>query len=222
MTIAENLAIIQQRIKQAQQQYPNTATKIQLIAVSKTRSANDIETAYQAGQTHFAESYVQEAIPKIQTLAHLPLTWHFIGPIQSNKTQAIAQYFNWVHSVARLKIARRLSQQRLAKQTPLNICIQVNISQEAQKSGIFPQDLPQLVKRIQTLPQLKLQGLMGIASPCNEFSQQQQQFHQLNQLQQQYDFMNELSMGMSNDLEAAISKGATLLRIGSAIFGKRQ
>lgn len=196
-----------------------------LLAVSKTRTANEILQAYECGLTRFGENYLQEALDKQAELAHLPLEWHFIGPIQSNKTKPIAETFNWVHSLDRAKIAQRLNNQRPAELPPLQVCIQVNIDDENTKSGIHPDELFELVNIIQELPQLHLRGLMCIPAPADTLEAQRIPLRQLRAL---YDELNKqgykldtLSMGMSDDLEAAIGEGSTLIRIGTALFGPR-
>ncbi|MGI9273564.1 MAG: YggS family pyridoxal phosphate-dependent enzyme [Endozoicomonas sp.] len=201
--------------------------QVQLLAVSKTRPAEMIREAYTLGQRHFGENYLQEALTKIQDLAELTdISWHFIGPIQSNKTRDIATHFHWVHSVDRLKIARRLSEQRPDDLPPLNICLQVNISQEESKSGATLEQLPQLVKEVTELPNIKLRGLMVIPAPSDDPDHQRQPFAELAESlktlnsEHQLD-MDTLSMGMTDDLEAAIAEGSTMVRIGTALFGSR-
>ena len=214
------------RIHKAEQ-LSRRAGQVQLLAVSKTRPTEMIREAYTLGQRHFGENYLQEALAKIQELAELTdISWHFIGPIQSNKTRNIASQFHWVHSVDRLKIARRLSEQRPDGLPPLNICLQVNISQEESKSGATLNQLPQLVKEVAELPNIKLRGLMAIPAPPDDPDQQRQPFAELAETlktlnsEHQLD-MDTLSMGMTDDLEAAIAEGATMVRIGTALFGAR-
>jgi pyridoxal phosphate enzyme (YggS family) len=193
-----------------------------LLAVSKTKPAAALREAFAAGLRDFGENYLQEALSKQLELADLPLCWHFIGPIQSNKTRAIAEHFAWVHSVDRLKIAQRLSEQRPAELPPLNICIQVNVSGEASKSGCTPADLPALVAAISALPRLKLRGLMAIPEPTADSAEQNAAFATVRILQDSLNLpLDTLSMGMSHDLEAAIAQGATWVRIGTALFGAR-
>jgi len=193
-----------------------------LLAVSKTKPASDLREAYAAGLRDFGENYLQEALGKQAELSGLPLIWHFIGPIQSNKTRAIAENFAWVHSVDRLKIAQRLSEQRPADLPPLNICIQVNVSGEASKSGCTPEDLPALAQAISALPNLRLRGLMAIPEPTEDSDEQNAAFAAVRTLQDQLNLpLDTLSMGMSHDLEAAIAQGATWVRIGTALFGAR-
>lgn len=198
---------------------------IELLAVSKGFSADAVREACAAGQRAFGESYIREALDKIELLRDLPLQWHFIGPVQSNKTRAIATHFAWVHSVDRLKIAERLSAQRPANLPPLNICIQVNVSEEDSKSGIAPDGLAELAQAVASLPQLKLRGLMTIPAPAEGLEAQRIPFFKLYELMQQINTqglaLDTLSMGMSHDFSAAILEGATIVRIGTAIFGVR-
>lgn len=210
------------RIQAGAQAAQRPAESIGLLAVSKTKPAAAVREAYAAGLRDFGENYLQEALAKQQELADLPLCWHFIGPIQSNKTRAIAENFAWVHSVDRLKIAQRLSEQRPAGLPPLNICIQVNISGEASKSGCEPADLPALASAIASLPNLTLRGLMAIPEPLEDRAAQEAAFASVRALQAQLQLpLDTLSMGMSHDLEAAIAQGATWVRIGTALFGAR-
>lgn len=193
-----------------------------LLAVSKTQPAAAIRDAFAAGLRDFGENYLQEALDKQAELDDLPLTWHFIGPIQSNKTKAIAEHFDWVHSVNRLKIAQRLSDQRPEALPPLNICLQVNVSGEASKSGCAPQEVQQLARAITALPRLRLRGLMCIPAPSEDPAEQRAAFARLRQLRDELALdLDTLSMGMSQDLEAAIAEGATWVRIGTALFGAR-
>ncbi|OLF50935.1 YggS family pyridoxal phosphate-dependent enzyme [Pseudomonas chlororaphis] len=225
-TIADNISLVSARIRAAAQASQRDETSIQLLAVSKTKPAAALREAYAAGLRDFGENYLQEALGKQEELADLPLSWHFIGPIQSNKTRSIAEHFDWVHSVDRLKIAQRLSEQRPADLPPLNICIQVNVSGEASKSGCAPADLPALASAIGALPRLKLRGLMAIPEPTDDRVAQDVAFaavRSLNDtLRDQLNLATDtLSMGMSHDLEAAIAQGATWVRIGTALFGAR-
>lgn len=222
----QRLHKILERIQQSEQDFARPAKSVHLLAVSKTKSADDIRDVYACGQRDFGENYLQEALDKIQALQDLDICWHFIGPIQSNKTQAIAQHFDWVHSVDRLKIAQRLSDQRPAELGPLNICLQINISHETSKSGIDPREAADIAQQISRLPNLRLRGLMAIPAPTHDITQQREPFCQLRELlakinQQNGTHLDTLSMGMSDDLEAAIAEGATWVRIGSAIFGPR-
>jgi pyridoxal phosphate enzyme (YggS family) len=196
-----------------------------LLAVSKTFAPDALREAYLAGQTRFAESYVQEALDKIAALRDMPIEWHYIGPIQSNKTRAIAENFIWVHSVDRLKIAERLSEQRPAHLPPLQVCLQINISGEASKSGVVPGEAGALAQAIANLPGLKLRGLMTVPAPGGDVAEQRLPFAQLRKLRDELNLqglqMDTLSMGMSHDFAAAIAEGATIVRIGTAIFGDR-
>lgn len=221
-TIAKNIAKVRARIREAAQASGRDSSTIGLLAVSKTKPADAIREAHAEGVTDFGENYLQEALAKQAELTDLPLTWHFIGPIQSNKTKPIAEHFHWVHSVDRLKIAERLSAQRPAHLAPLNICLQVNVSGEASKSGCAPEDLPALAKAVAGLPNLRLRGLMAIPEPTDDVAAQHAAFARLRQLMTDLDLaLDTLSMGMSHDLEAAIAEGATWVRIGTALFGAR-
>lgn len=224
-TVTERLEQIRARITKAENEYQRPPGSVTLLAVSKTRPLADIETALAAGQHDFGESYLQEALPKIAALAGQAVTWHFIGPIQANKTRAIAENFSWVHSVDRLKIARRLSEQRPDSLPPLNICLQVNVSRDPAKAGVAPEAAPALAEQISRLPRLKLRGLMTIPAHSRDFARQRQPFHALHQLyetiRQAGIELDTLSMGMSDDMQAAIAEGTTLVRIGTAIFGAR-
>lgn len=221
-TIADNLGQVSQRISAAADAVQRDASSIHLLAVSKTKPAQAVREAYAAGLLDFGENYLQEALGKQAELADLPLSWHFIGPIQSNKTRAIAENFAWVHSVDRLKIAQRLSEQRPADLPALNICIQVNVSGEASKSGCTPADLPALANAISALPRLKLRGLMAIPEPTDDRAAQDAAFATVRELQASLNLpLDTLSMGMSHDLESAIAQGATWVRIGTALFGAR-
>lgn len=198
---------------------------IQLIAVSKMQTASKIREAYFHDQMHFGENYLQEALIKMAELSDCRITWHFIGPIQSNKTSAIAEHFDWVHTIDRLKIAERLNTTCALLNKKLNICIQVNVSGEISKSGISLTELPQLVQQINQLPHLKLRGLMAIPSPTHDIALQHAQFKQVRlaaeSINQQGFSLDTLSMGMSDDYEAAILEGATMIRLGTAVFGPR-
>ena len=221
-TIANNIAKVAARIREAAQAAGRDPDTVGLLAVSKTQPAEAIREANGAGLSNFGENYLQEALEKQARLADLALTWHFIGPIQSNKTRAIAEHFDWVHSVDRLKIAQRLSEQRPTELPPLNVCLQVNVSGEASKSGCAPQDVAELARTIATLPNLRLRGLMAIPEPTDDRAEQHAAFARLRQLQQVLALeLDTLSMGMSQDLEAAIAEGATWVRIGTALFGAR-
>ena len=221
-TIADNIGQVSQRIRAAADAVQRDASSIHLLAVSKTKPAQAVREAYAAGMRDFGENYLQEALGKQAELTDLPLSWHFIGPIQSNKTRAIAENFAWVHSVERLKIAQRLSEQRPADLAPLNICIQVNVSGEASKSGCTPADLPALAQAISALPRLQLRGLMAIPEPTDDRAAQDAAFATVRELQAGLNLpLDTLSMGMSHDLESAIAQGATWVRIGTALFGAR-
>ena len=221
-TIADNIGLVIQRIRAAADAVQRDASSIHLLAVSKTKPAQAVRDAYAAGLHDFGENYLQEALGKQADLTDLPLSWHFIGPIQSNKTRAIAENFAWVHSVDRLKIAQRLSEQRPTDLPPLNICIQVNVSGEASKSGCTPADLPALATAISALPRLKLRGLMAIPEPTEDRAEQDAAFATVRDLQASLNLpLDTLSMGMSHDLESAIAQGATWVRIGTALFGAR-
>ncbi len=223
-SIAENLTLIRKNINQSINARSGVHQAVMLLAVSKAQTSDLVREAYAAGQTCFGENYLQEAINKQAELNDLEIEWHFIGPIQSNKTQSIAQHFEWVHGVDRLKIAQRLNDAR-AHQSPLQICLQVNISGEESKSGVNPEELITLAQEVTKLPHIKLRGLMAIPEPTEDPTIQRAQFikmrtlfEHLNQLGYQLDT---LSMGMSNDYMVAIEEGATIVRVGSAIFGAR-
>ena len=224
-TISAQLQAVIARIDEAARQSGRAAGSVALLAVSKTWPAAAVREAAAAGQRAFGENYVQEGVDKAAELAALGLQWHFIGPLQSNKTRTVAQTFDWVHSVDRLKIAQRLSEQRPATSAPLQVCLQVNISGEASKSGVAVGDVGLLARQVAQLPHLKLRGLMAIPAPSDDFSQQRQAFARLRevfeQLQREGLAFDTLSIGMSGDLEAAIAEGATIVRVGSAIFGER-
>jgi pyridoxal phosphate enzyme (YggS family) len=225
-TIAQNIKSIRALISDAEQKYARQPGSVQLLAVSKTRPVEDIHAAFAENQSHFGENYLQDALTKIEAVSEPAIEWHFIGPIQSNKTRQIAQYFNWVHTIDRLKIAQRLNEQRDPEQAPLNICIQVNTSGESSKSGVSIEDTLELAKQINVLPHLRLRGLMTIPASTNDFEQQRQPFRLLRELKDEIQHqgikLDTLSMGMSNDMEAAIAEGSTMVRIGTAIFGARK
>ncbi|MFG0585922.1 YggS family pyridoxal phosphate-dependent enzyme [Pseudomonas sp. zjy_9] len=221
-TIAENIAKVGARIREAAQASQRNLQDIGLLAVSKTKPADAVREAHAAGLRDFGENYLQEALEKQAALSDLPLIWHFIGPIQSNKTRPIAEHFDWVHSVDRLKIAQRLSDQRPTHLPALNICLQVNVSLEASKSGCSPEELPELARAISALPNLRLRGLMAIPEATDDVAAQHAAFARLRQLRDDLALnLDTLSMGMSHDLEAAIAEGATWVRIGTALFGAR-
>jgi len=221
-----NLQSIRARIERAAHACGRSADSVLLLAVSKRKPASDIRLAYNFGQIDFGENYLQEALQKMQTLADLQIRWHFIGAIQSNKTRSIAEAFDWVHCVDRLKIATRLSEQRPAGREPLNVCIQINLDDESSKAGIDLSELPALATSMASLPGIRLRGLMTIPAPRADYAEQCQSFARMTDalatLQQQGLDCDTLSMGMTGDMEAAIAQGSTLVRIGTAIFGERQ
>lgn len=224
-TIADNLQAVRERIAAAAHTVSRPPHEISLLAVSKTFDAEAVRAAVQGGQRAFGENYLQEALDKMATLQNESIAWHFIGPIQSNKTRQIAEHFDWVHAVDREKIAQRLSEQRPAGMPPLHICLQVNVSGEVSKSGVAPADVAALAAAVAGLPKLKLRGLMAIPEPIDDVDRQRAAFRQVRQLRdnlraQGLD-LDTLSMGMSGDLEAAIAEGATIVRVGTAIFGRR-
>lgn len=221
--IAAGLQACQERIAEACRSARRDPAEVALLAVSKTFPAEAVREAEAAGQRAFGESYLQEALAKQDILSDLALEWHFIGPIQSNKTRPIAERFAWVHGVDRLKIAQRLSEARPPALPPLNLCLQVNVSGEASKHGVAPDQALALAREVATLPRLKLRGLMAIPRPTPDPTEQRAQFALLRRLYEQADGLglDTLSMGMSDDLEAAVMEGATIVRIGTAIFGKR-
>ncbi|KAE9527952.1 YggS family pyridoxal phosphate-dependent enzyme [Testudinibacter aquarius] len=229
MSIQHNLAEIHQQITYHCQQADRTLGSVKLLAVSKTKPFSAIAEAVAAGQTAFGENYVQEGVEKIQYFQsqNIPLEWHFIGPLQSNKSRLVAEHFDWIETVDRLKIAERLSQQRPTALAPLNVLIQINISNESSKSGIMPNALLPLATQIAALPNLRLRGLMAIAQDSDDPSVQQQAFSRMQQLFQQLRLalpeqqIDTLSLGMSGDMAMAIKCGSTQVRIGSAIFGAR-
>ena len=222
-TIPQRLCNLLSQIKQAEIACQRKPGSVQLLAVSKTKPAADIICAYQVGQRHFGESYLQEALSKQLALGAFNITWHFIGPIQSNKTRPIASHFTWVHSVDRFKIAQRLNEQRPEHLPPLNICLQINISHETSKAGIGLDELPQLVDEVSLLPNLRLRGVMAIPAPQSDYKLQRQPYRQIYQAVARLNRpeLDTFSFGMSDDLKAAIAEGATLVRIGTALFGAR-
>lgn len=236
--IEQRLYRVLERVRAAEQEYGREPGSVRILPVSKTRPAQDIATVADLRLpgvgSDFGENYLQEAEEKIAQLAERHLQWHFIGPIQSNKTQTIAQLFQWVHSVDRAKIARRLSEQRPADLPPLNVCLQVNVSGEASKSGVSLAELPELVEQVAGLPNLRLRGLMAIPAASSDVTEQRAAFAVLREAFESLHFNSQqqtphrlgpdwdtLSMGMSADLEAAIAEGATIVRIGTDIFGPR-
>jgi len=221
--IISNLKLINTEIRAAEAQAERKENSVSLLAVSKTKPSSDVSVAYQAGQRHFGENYLQEALVKQKELSHYQIIWHFIGPIQSNKTKQIAMNFSWVHSVDRLKIAQRLSEQRPDDLPPLNICLQVNISDEASKSGILLDDLAGMIEQVECLPNIKLRGVMAIPEPAQDYEQQRKPYRQLYSAIKALNKpeLDTFSFGMTGDLKAAITEGATIVRVGSALFGAR-
>lgn len=224
-TISTNLQAVRVRIAAAAQLAGRAVEDIRLLAVSKTFPPERIREAALAGQIAFGENYLQESLEKIAALADLGLEWHFIGPLQSNKTRPVAEYFSWVHGIERLKIAERLSAARGAARPPLQVCIQVNVSGEASKSGVSPGETAALAHAVAGLPNLRLRGLMAIPEPTDDMPLARQRFAMLRELREVLNkagmALDTLSMGMSHDLEAAILEGATIVRVGTAIFGER-
>ncbi|MGA7817750.1 YggS family pyridoxal phosphate-dependent enzyme [Caballeronia sp.] len=225
--LARHLNEVRQRIAQAEAAASRDASSVALLAVSKTFPAEDVRAVFEAGQRAFGENYVQEAVAKIAALADLrdQVQWHFIGPLQSNKTKVVAENFDWVHSVDRLKIAERLSEQRPESMAALNVCLQVNVSGEASKSGVAPAEALELARRIAALPRLRLRGLMAIPEAAESLDEQRAPHRRLRELMESLRAdgleLDTLSIGMSADLEAAILEGSTMVRIGTAIFGAR-
>lgn len=224
MSISENLSRIQQQIKQISAEYQRE--NVRLLAVSKTKPVQAIEEAIRAGQCAFGENYVQEGVEKIAYFSgNKSLEWHFIGPLQSNKSRLVAEYFDWIQTVDRFKIAERLNDQRPEHLRPLNVLIQINISDESSKSGIQPEEMFSLAEKISQFPRLKLRGLMAIPKPESEPEQQKIALRKMkdlfNRLQQRFESVDTLSMGMSDDMASAIECGSTMVRIGTAIFGER-
>lgn len=228
VNVSEALVNARCRLARALEAAKRDADEARLLAVSKTKPAESIRQAHACGQREFGENYLQEALDKQTQLADLvDIVWHFIGPLQSNKTRAVAEHFNWVHSIDRVKIAHRLSEQRPTGLAPLNVCLQVNISEEDSKAGVMPNALGKLADEVAALPNLRLRGLMAIPAPSSDPTSQRRPLAHLRQLQEMlrqrlpWAPLDTLSMGMSNDLEAAILEGATLVRLGTAIFGAR-
>ena len=224
-SIAENYHLVCEQIKEAAIQAKRPPEDVLLLAVSKTRHPLELRSLSDLGQRDFGENYLQEALDKQAALADLPIIWHFIGPIQSNKTRAIAENFAWVHSVDRLKVAQRLSAQRPAELPPLNICIQINVSNEASKAGCSPNEAEELLNQIAPLSNLKVRGLMAIPEATDDEHKQALAFEAMNtlfhQLKTKHPELDTLSMGMSADMQIAIKEGATIVRIGTALFGPR-
>ncbi|WP_394494171.1 YggS family pyridoxal phosphate-dependent enzyme [Shewanella sp. ENK2] len=227
-TIADRISIAQSQIAQAAQNCSRNSEEVTLLAVSKTKPISDIIAAYEAGQRCFGENYVQEGEEKVIALEqdYADIEWHFIGPLQSNKSRIVAEHFDWMHTVSREKIAKRLNEQRPATKAPLQICIQVNISNEDTKSGLQASEINSLANAISQLPNLTLRGLMAIPTATDDINVQKAEFTKLqalyHQLQNDYPTVDTLSMGMSNDLAVAIAHGSTMVRIGTAIFGSRK
>ncbi|SJN13356.1 Hypothetical protein YggS, proline synthase co-transcribed bacterial homolog PROSC [Halomonas citrativorans] len=228
IALPESLAQARERLHQALLEAKRPLNDATLLVVSKTKPVSLIRQAYALGQRAFGENYLQEALDKQIELADLnDIVWHFIGPLQSNKTRAVAEHFDWIHSVDRLKIANRLSEQRPSHLAPLNICLQVNISREASKSGVIPEDVKALAYEAAQLPRLRLRGLMAIPAPADTLEAQRKPLAELRHLLTELQTtlpqapLDTLSMGMSDDLEAAVMEGATLVRLGTAIFGAR-
>ncbi len=222
--IAGNLQAIRARIDAARRE-AGLGSAVDLLAVAKTWPASAVREAAAAGQQAFGENYVQEGVEKVQALRDLALQWHFIGPLQSNKTRAVAEHFDWVHTIDRLRIAQRLSEQRPAALAPLQLCIQVNVSGEASKSGVSPQSVHELAHAVAALPRLRLRGLMCIPEATEDAALLRSRFAQLRQLRDALNAeglaLDTLSMGMSHDFETAIAEGASMVRVGTAIFGGR-
>ena len=225
--IADKLAQVRARIAAACADAKRDVRSVTLLAVGKTQPADALRAACAAGASSFGENYVQEGLEKIAALADLrdTIEWHFIGPVQANKTRSVAERFDWVHSIDRLRIAQRLSDQRPAQLAPLQVCLQVNIDAQASKSGVAPAELPALAHAVAALPNLRLRGLMAIPAPTPDMAQQRAPHRALRELLERLRAgglaLDTLSMGMSDDLEAAIAEGSTLVRVGSAIFGTR-
>ena len=225
-TIADRLLHAHKLIAQCNDSAHRPANSVKLLAVSKTKPVSDLQQAYDAGQRLFGENYVQEGVEKIQAMNNVAdIEWHFIGPLQSNKTKLVAEHFDWVQSVDRLKIAQRLSNQRPVDRPPLNICIQINVDDESSKSGILVDEVNSFAAQIATLPHLTLRGLMAIPKASNNEQESHSSFETMrslyDSLKTQYSSIDTLSMGMSRDLPSAILSGATMVRIGTAIFGAR-
>lgn len=223
--LAVNIRSVRERIRGACAHAGRSVDSVTLLAVSKTHSVDLIRGAAREGVEHFGESYLQEALPKIETLRGLELTWHFVGQLQGNKTRTVAEHFQWVHGVDRLRIAKRLSEQRPFHAPPLNVCLQVNVGGEDTKGGVKPEELPALAREVAALPRLLLRGLMCIPPPEEDPARQRAWFAQTAQLLRSLHVpgttLDTLSMGMSDSLEIAIEEGATIVRIGTALFGER-
>lgn len=225
MTIEKNLQMLKTLITDCEKKYGRELGSVSLLAASKGQSSDKIKVAYAAGQRQFGENYLQEALKKMSVLAPLPIEWHFIGQVQSNKTKKIAEHFTWVHSVTNEKMAQRLNNQRPPHLPPINICLEINISHEETKSGIKADELLPLANYCLTLPNIKLRGLMAIPAEHKNFIEQRKEFHKLfsiwQTLRDEGVPLDTLSMGMSGDFAAAIAEGSTIIRVGTAIFGER-
>ncbi len=225
-TIQSRLESVRNIIAQTVTEYQRPVDSVQLLAVSKTRTPDEIMAAYTSGQRRFGESYIQEAISKIDQLRETDIEWHFIGRVQSNKTRAIAEKFDWVHSIDKLKHAQRLNDQRPDTMPPMNICLQINVDNEESKGGVRPEDAKELIRKIKQLPRIRLRGFMTLPSPRHDMSAQRAPFRKLRELRDQLTTpdlpLATLSMGMSDDMEAAIAEKATIVRVGTAIFGPRE
>ncbi len=223
--LPENIRRVQERIERAAAESARSVDSVTLLAVTKSQPAEIVRSAAQAGLSEFGESYVQEALGKIDSLADLALVWHFVGRIQTNKTRDIAENFSWVHGIERLRIAERLSAQRPFHAPPLNVCLQVNLAAEASKGGLAPSEVPALAEEVAALPRLTLRGLMCIPPADPDMDAQRRRFTELAELLASLNadgaHLDTLSMGMSADLEAAILAGATIVRVGTALFGAR-
>lgn len=223
--LRDRLQAVRGRIEHAARLAGRSPQSVELLAVSKTRTADEVAALADLGERQFGESYLQEAVAKIEALGARDLVWHFIGPMQSNKTRPVAAHFHWVHSVDRLKIAQRLNDQRPDELPPLNVCLQVNVSAEQSKSGASPEELPALAEAVAGLPRLRLRGLMTIPAPNTDSEAQREPFralaHMFETLLARGHRLDTLSMGMSGDLEAAVAEGATIVRVGTALFGPR-
>ncbi|MET1257142.1 YggS family pyridoxal phosphate-dependent enzyme [Aliikangiella maris] len=226
MTIADQIRQVRSNIEHYCQQANRSSDAVKLLAVSKTHPANAIQEAYESGITEFGESYLQEAIDKIKHLQNLPVIWHFIGPLQSNKTRPVAEHFDWVQSIDKPKLLERLNQQRPAGMRPLQVCLQANLFNEPQKRGASRAELLELLAIADSLPNIQLRGLMVIPPAQADLNKQREQFAYVNQvyqqLQQNYPAMDTLSMGMSSDIQAAIENQSNMVRVGTGIFGARQ
>ena len=224
-SIAQSLEKVRNRVTVLERRYERTPGDVRVLAVSKTKSPEAVRAAAEVGQRDFGENHVQDALTKLDALERQDLIWHFIGPLQSNKTRVVAARFHWVHSIDRAKIARRLNEQRPGDLPPLEVCIQVNVSGEISKSGVEPHDVDELVDTISELPRLRLRGLMTLPRPCHNLDEQRRPFAALRAIQEALIAgglaLDTLSMGMTDDMEAAIAEGATIIRIGTAIFGPR-